>query len=103
MVHVVDTGIGINEKDVPLLFSKFGKLLRTAHMNSEGIGLGLMISKALVEHNEGQINAFSEGINKGSVFIFSMSMDTSLHPSIEQAENEIEEEIKTHKIDSMAG
>ena len=42
VVHVEDTGVGIRNEDFPLLFTRFGKLQRTAEMNSEGIGLGLM-------------------------------------------------------------
>ena len=42
-VHVVDTGKGIVTEDVDRLFKMFGKLHRTADMNHEGIGLGLMI------------------------------------------------------------
>ena len=41
--HVVDTGKGIKPGEVGQLFDKFGKLLRTADMNNEGIGMGLMI------------------------------------------------------------
>ena len=52
----------------------FGKLRRTAEINSEGIGMGLMICQKLVELNEGKIFVESEGINKGSVFTFSMKM-----------------------------
>ena len=44
-VEVKDTGVGIAEQDLPNLFQKFGKLHRTADMNSQGIGLGLMIVK----------------------------------------------------------
>jgi len=43
VVHVNDTGVGISAEDLPKLFNKFGKLQRTAEMNSEGIGLGLTI------------------------------------------------------------
>ena len=43
-------------------------------MNSEGIGLGLMISKALIEVNEGKLHINSEGVEKGSVFTFTMRM-----------------------------
>ena len=46
-----------------------------ASTNQEGIGLGLMICKNLVEQNGGKISAHSEGINKGSTFAFSMQMD----------------------------
>lgn len=47
-------------------------------MNSEGIGLGLMISKALIEKNGGQLQIHSDGVGKGSVFAFSMEMLTQL-------------------------
>ena len=47
-VHVVDTGKGILSEDMDRLFKQFGKLLRTAEMNSEGIGMGLMICQNLV-------------------------------------------------------
>ena len=45
LVSVEDTGVGIVEEDFSLLFTRFGKLHRTAQMNSEGIGLGLTIVK----------------------------------------------------------
>mmetsp|Transcript_15798 Transcript_15798/g.21381 ORF Transcript_15798/g.21381 Transcript_15798/m.21381 type:complete len:83 (+) Transcript_15798:198-446(+) len=48
-VKVHDTGVGIDSEDMPSLFRKFGKLQRTAEMNSQGIGLGLTIVKRIVE------------------------------------------------------
>ena len=45
IVHVKDTGAGIAPEDLSKLFSRFGKLHRTAEMNHEGIGLGLTIVK----------------------------------------------------------
>ena len=44
-IKVTDTGCGIDPNDIPLLFTRFGKLQRTASINSEGIGLGLNIVK----------------------------------------------------------
>lgn len=76
-VHVVDNGKGIRETEMDRLFNMFGKLKRTASQNSEGIGLGLMISKKLVEGCGGAIEARSKGENKGSSFIFSMLMTKS--------------------------
>lgn len=74
IVQVADTGTGITAEEIPFLCQKFGKLFRTAEMNSEGVGFGLMISKALIEANGGQLKIASEGINKGSVFQFTMKM-----------------------------
>ena len=45
IVHIKDTGTGIDQKDFSKLFCKFGKLQRTANLNNEGIGLGLTIVK----------------------------------------------------------
>ena len=45
LVQVVDTGKGIAKEDLNKLFTRFGKLQRTAEMNHEGIGLGLNIAK----------------------------------------------------------
>ena len=74
MVHVCDNGKGIAPSEIPQLCHKFGKLYRTADINSDGIGLGLMISKALIEKTGGKLDIFSEGIDRGSVFAFSMNM-----------------------------
>ena len=71
---MVDTGKGIAHDEMDRLFNMFGKLKRTAEQNSEGIGLGLMICKQLVEINGGTIKVDSKGIDKGSVFQFTMNM-----------------------------
>ena len=55
IVSVLDTGVGILNEDMPRLFNKFGKLHRTAAMNSAGIGLGLTIVKQIVEQTGGNI------------------------------------------------
>ena len=49
IVHVKDTGAGIAREDFPKLFTRFGKLQRTALMNSDGIGLGLNMVRQIVE------------------------------------------------------
>ena len=73
-VQVCDTGVGIPEAEIGKLFSRFGKLHRTAELNSEGIGLGLTIVKQIVEESKGGISVYSEGQDKGSTFSFSMNM-----------------------------
>ena len=75
VVHVEDSGAGLSEEDFPKLFTRFGKLHRTAKMNHEGIGLGLTIVKQIVEKSGGYIGVHSLGPNQGSTFGFSMKMD----------------------------
>ena len=74
-MHIVDTGIGIKADEMDKLFNMFGKLLRTAEMNHEGIGMGLLICKNLVELNRGTISVHSDGQGKGAVFCFTLSME----------------------------
>ena len=67
-IEVQDTGSGIAREDMPKLFTRFGKLLRTADINHEGIGLGLNIVKQIVDSYEGSIEVISEGPGRGSTF-----------------------------------
>ena len=74
MVHVRDTGRGLEKEEMDKLFQRFGKLQRTLSINSEGVGLGLSIVKQLVELGGGQIGVESAGIDHGSLYKFSMKM-----------------------------
>ena len=62
-VSVVDNGRGIIKEDQSKLFQMFGKLKRTSELNSEGIGMGLMICQKLVQMNGGEISVHSDGEN----------------------------------------
>ena len=68
-ISVQDTGIGILEKDKSKLFKLFGFLKDTCQLNKNGVGLGLVISKQIVEKFEGEIFLSSE-YGKGSTFTF---------------------------------
>ena len=63
-----DSGIGIAQKDMSKLFTRFGKLQRTAKVNSEGLGLGLTIVKQIVEQTGGKVTVTSPGVSYGSQF-----------------------------------
>lgn len=71
--EVQDTGIGIPEDKVPELFSKFYQVDGTAARSYEGTGLGLALTKDLVELHGGHITIQSqEGI--GSTFTFNLPL-----------------------------
>ena len=84
IVHVQDDGAGIAAEDFPKLFTRFGKLKRTAALNHEGIGLGLTIVKQIVELSGGSIAVHSDGPGQGSIFCFSMIMDSIQEEEPEQ-------------------
>lgn len=77
-ISVSDTGVGISKEDLSQLFHKFGRLDNsyTAAATSGGTGLGLYISKNLVELMHGKIWVKSEGINKGAIFVVSLPVVT---------------------------
>ena len=66
-VSVTDSGIGIPPEDVPHLFQKFYRVDNSDTREIGGTGLGLYISRRLIESNNGHIAVVSE-FGKGSVF-----------------------------------
>jgi signal transduction histidine kinase len=68
-VQVRDSGIGIKAKDLGRLFTEFEQLDSGTARRFEGTGLGLALTKKIVEFQGGRINVESEP-GKGSVFTF---------------------------------
>jgi signal transduction histidine kinase len=71
VTQVSDTGIGIKQEDLILLFKPFSQVETGLTRKYEGTGLGLSICKHLVELLGGKIGVVSEP-GKGSQFTFSL-------------------------------
>lgn len=67
-IEVNDSGIGIEPEALPRVFDAFEQAERSITRQFGGLGLGLAISKALVEMHGGEISAESRGRNKGATF-----------------------------------
>jgi PAS domain S-box-containing protein len=67
-VEVIDTGIGMSAEVLPRVFDAFEQGSTSITRQFGGLGLGLSISKALVEAHDGRIGALSEGEGRGSTF-----------------------------------
>lgn len=65
--QIEDTGIGIADEELPLLFQKFQQLETSYHRTYEGTGLGLALTKQLVELHGGRITVKSV-VAQGSLF-----------------------------------
>lgn len=73
LFYVSDTGIGLSDEKIPLIFERFRQADDTTTRQFGGTGLGLTISKKLVEMMGGRIWAESEK-SKGSTFFFSLPL-----------------------------
>ena len=71
VISVTDSRIGIKKRDIIKLFKLFGTLKNTSQMNTQGIGLGLVISENIVQAFEGAIGVKSK-YGKGTKFAFSI-------------------------------
>ena len=71
IISIKDTGRGISEDRIPLLFTKFNRLESDKDSNISGTGLGLAITKALVDLLDGKISVTSE-IGVGTTFVVSI-------------------------------
>lgn len=67
-ISVSDTGIGIEQEDIERIFNPFEQADSSKSKRYQGTGLGLSLTKRLVELHGGSIRAESEGEGKGSTF-----------------------------------
>jgi len=75
IISIKDDGIGLTKTEISKIFKKFGKIERYGKgldVISEGSGLGLYISKGIINLHGGNIWVESKGRGKGSTFIFTL-------------------------------
>lgn len=72
---ITDTGVGIPAEAIPHLFSKFFRVSNQLQKANKGTGLGLYISKSIIEKLHGKIWVESE-VGKGSRFSFTLPIVT---------------------------
>ncbi|TLY02747.1 MAG: HAMP domain-containing histidine kinase, partial [Thaumarchaeota archaeon] len=68
LISVRDTGTGIDPEIMPRLFSKF------ASRSQSGTGLGLFISKSIIEAHGGRIWGYNNKNGQGATFSFSLPL-----------------------------
>ncbi|MBM7620554.1 two-component system phosphate regulon sensor histidine kinase PhoR [Bacillus tianshenii] len=73
-ITVSDTGIGMDEEEIPRIFERFYRVDKARSRNSGGTGLGLAIVKHLVEAHHGKITVKSK-VNSGTAFKVKLSKE----------------------------
>lgn len=75
-IRVADQGIGITEANLPILFTRFGRIYNEHTRNLAGSGLGLYIAKCIVDQHLGEITVHSQP-GQGSTFVVTLPSGNS--------------------------
>lgn len=97
--RVSDTGIGIAEDKLGILFDEFTQADDSTTRNYGGTGLGLAITKRFCEMMRGKISVESK-LGEGSTFIFYLPKDTSPPEETEDMSEELAEESESSPTES---
>ena len=74
LIHVKDSGIGIPEHEQHRIFQKFSRLDNALSRKTEGTGLGLYLTKSIIEAHDGKIWFTSNAPDLGTTFSFSLPL-----------------------------
>jgi PAS domain S-box-containing protein len=80
VIEISDNGIGIEPEFMPRIFHSFEQGVRRVQAGHGGLGLGLAISRAIVEAHRGRMEARSPGRNRGTVV--EISLETVPAPAL---------------------
>ncbi len=87
-ISVKDTGIGISEDDLPKVFNKFFIVQKINRIAEQGSGIGLALTKELVELHNGKISVQSK-FGEGSEFTVIIPIDKDFYTKAEQIESSV--------------
>lgn len=85
VIEVIDTGIGIDFEFLPFIFERFTQAHEGIDRRFGGLGLGLAITRAIVELHGGKVTAQSEGPGRGSTFTVRLPITTGRAPDDEDS------------------
>ena len=74
VLSVKDTGMGLSSEQLPHIFDKFYQVDRSIERSDAGLGLGLTLTRRLVELHGGTIEARSAGLGEGSEFLVTLPL-----------------------------
>lgn len=83
IIKIKDTGIGISENNLPFIFDRFYQAENNSNNNYDGTGIGLALTKELINLMKGKIKVTSK-LNKGTTFTLSIPVLSNLKTTIQK-------------------
>ena len=68
IISVTDDGIGIDKWEMPHISTKFFRSKEAKAMDTDGFGVNLYLSRAIINRHHGKLDIYSAGLKKGSTF-----------------------------------
>ncbi len=96
-IAIEDTGIGIKENDIKKLFSEFERIEEKRNRNIEGTGLGMNITKSLLEMMGSRLQVESE-YGRGSTFSFSLKQKVASWAPIGDFDKAYKASVEKHTV-----
>jgi PAS domain S-box-containing protein len=84
-VEIEDNGIGIDQSSLNRIFDPFEQEEQTIYRHYGGLGLGLAISRALIELHGGRVSVRSAGKDRGTTFVVELAMEEAEVPLNQQS------------------
>lgn len=81
VITIRDNGVGISAELLPQVFDLFTQANRTSERAEGGLGIGLTLVRRLVEMHDGSIEAYSEGLGHGSMFVVRLPLVPHAQPA----------------------
>jgi CheY-like chemotaxis protein len=84
-VGIIDTGIGIDPAQIPRLFDRFARTSTHESQPRDGIGIGLWITRSLIELHDGSVTIFSAGLGLGTEVLVKLPRAPSIEVDTSEA------------------
>ena len=100
VIRVRDTGRGLEASELKKIFDLFYQLESASDRAERGLGIGLSLVRSLVEMHGGRVEAFSEGLGRGSEFLFSLPLLSTFSPSGQDRESSMADRARENMLDA---
>jgi PAS domain S-box-containing protein len=99
VIRVRDTGRGLEASELKNIFDLFYQLESTSDGAERGLGIGLSLVRSLVEMHGGRVEAFSEGLGRGSEFLFRLPLLSTFSASGQDSELSMADRARENMLD----